>query len=295
MKQIKENRILSLIIILIAYACAFVAGYFVWINLTMDSLLLKFLITDVVATIVIFIFSLICRNASVYDPYWSVLPLVMVIVFAKTISNFHPASFVMIALIAIWGIRLTINWFSTFKNLNHQDWRYDHYKNKFPRLWPIINFGGIHLMPTLIVFSTMLPVVEYMNVCATVPMNVSTIIGIVITIVAIIIETLADLHMHSFLKTRKNHELINVGLWKRSRHPNYFGEILFWFGIYLVMLSLADNMWILFLGPLLNTLLFVFISIPLAEKHQLAKNPAYLEYQKTTNVLLLFPKKTINK
>ncbi len=295
MKQIKENRILSLIIILIAYACAFVAGYFVWINLTMDSLLLKFLITDVVATIVIFIFSLICRNASVYDPYWSVLPLVMVIVFAKTISNFHPASFVMIALIAIWGIRLTINWFSTFKNLNHQDWRYDHYKNKFPRLWPIINFGGIHLMPTLIVFSTMLPVVEYMNVCATVPMNVSTIIGIVITIVAIIIETLADLQMHSFLKTRKNHELINVGLWKRSRHPNYFGEILFWFGIYLVMLSLADNMWILFLGPLLNTLLFVFISIPLAEKHQLAKNPAYLEYQKTTNVLLLFPKKTINK
>jgi steroid 5-alpha reductase family enzyme len=61
------------------------------------------------------------------------------------------------------------------------------------------------------------------------------------------------------------------------------------------MLSLNDNMWVLFLGPLLNTLMFVFISVPLAEKHQLAKNPQYKEYVRTTNTFLLFPKKEVEE
>ena len=61
------------------------------------------------------------------------------------------------------------------------------------------------------------------------------------------------------------------------------------------MLSLNENMWIFFLGPLLNTLMFVFISVPLAEKHQIDKNPAYFEYKKTTNTFLLFPKKEVEE
>lgn len=293
----KKNKVFGIIIILCAYLVSLGVGALLHfkINFPIEQFLLKLLIIDVAMTIVIFIFSWIFDNASIYDPYWSLIPIILTIYASWILCDFHPMSYIMIILISIWGLRLTFNFFKTFKNLNKQDWRYDHFKNKFPRLWPLINLTGIHLFPTSIVFMSMLSVVKYMETCDHVELNVSTIIAVVITLAAILIETIADAQMHKFLKTRKNNELINIGLWKRSRHPNYFGEILFWWGIYLVMLSLNDNMWILFLGPLLNTLMFVFISAPLAERHQIEKNPAYLEYKKTTNTFLLFPKKEVEK
>lgn len=293
----KNSKIFGIFIIVLAYLVSFVVGGLLhyYLNLKEDQFLLKLLIMDVAMTIVVYLFSIVFKNSSIYDPYWSVIPIVLSIYSSWVLGNFHPQNLLMIGLISIWGIRLTFNFFKTFKNLNTQDWRYDHFKNKFPKLWPLINLTGIHLFPTLIVFVCMLSVFEYMKTSPNVVLNLSSIIAVVIILVAIIIETVADLQMHKFLKTRKNNELINTGLWKRSRHPNYLGEILFWWGIYLLMLSLNDKMWVLFLGPMLNTLMFVFVSVPLAEKRQIKKNPAYLEYKKTTNTFLLFPKKEVEK
>lgn len=293
----RNSKIFGIFIIVLAYLISFVVGGLLhyYLNLTEEQFLLKLLIIDVAMTVIIYLFSVIFKNASIYDPYWSVIPIVLSIYASWILGDFHEQNFVMLGLIGIWGIRLTINFFKTFKNLNTQDWRYDHFKNKFPKLWPLINLTGIHLFPTLVVFACMLSVFEFMKTSPNVVINLSSVIAIIIILVAIVIEAVADHQMHKFLKTRQNNELINVGLWKRSRHPNYFGEILFWWGIYLLMLSLNDKMWVLFLGPMLNTLMFVFISVPLAEKRQIKKNPAYLEYKKTTNTFLLFPKKEVEK
>lgn len=293
----RNSKIFGIFIIVLAYLISFVVGGLLhyYLNLTEEQFLLKLLIIDIAMTVIIYLFSVIFKNASIYDPYWSVIPIVLSIYASWILGDFHEQNFVMLGLIGIWGIRLTINFFKTFKNLNTQDWRYDHFKNKFPKLWPLINLTGIHLFPTLVVFTCMLSVFEFMKTSSNVVINLSSVIAIIIILVAIVIEAVADHQMHKFLKTRQNNELINVGLWKRSRHPNYFGEILFWWGIYLLMLSLNDKMWVLFLGPMLNTLMFVFISVPLAEKRQIKKNPAYLEYKKTTNTFLLFPKKEVEK
>lgn len=293
----RNSKIFGIFIIVLAYLISFVVGGLLhyYLNLTEEQFLLKLLIIDIAMTVIIYLFSVIFKNASIYDPYWSVIPIVLSIYASWILGDFHEQNFVMLGLIGIWGIRLTINFFKTFKNINTQDWRYDHFKNKFPKLWPLINLTGIHLFPTLVVFTCMLSVFEFMKTSPNVVINLSSVIAIIIILVAIVIEAVADHQMHKFLKTRQNNELINVGLWKRSRHPNYFGEILFWWGIYLLMLSLNDKMWVLFLGPMLNTLMFVFISVPLAEKRQIKKNPAYLEYKKTTNTFLLFPKKEVEK
>ncbi len=291
----RNSKIFGIFIIVLAYLVSFVVGGLLhyYLNLAEEQFLLKLLIIDIAMTVVIYLFSVIFKNASIYDPYWSVIPIVLSIYASWILGDFHTQNLLMIGLIGIWGIRLTFNFFKTFKNLNTQDWRYDHFKNKFPKLWPLINLIGIHLSPTLIVFTCMLSVFEFMKTSPNVVINLSSVIAIIIILVAIVIEAVADYQMHKFLKSRQNNELINVGLWKRSRHPNYFGEILFWWGIYLLMLSLNENMWVLFLGPMLNTLMFVFISVPLAEKRQIKKNSAYLEYKKTTNTFLLFPKKEV--
>ena len=291
----KKSKLFGIFVIVASYIIACGVGTILHYRLefTPEQFLLKLLIIDFAMTIVIFIMSSIFGNSSIYDPYWSVIPIVLSVYASYVLCNFHYMSFIVIGLLVVWGLRLTINFFITFKNLDKQDWRYDHYKNKFPKIWPIVNLFGIHLFPTFIVFMVMLPVFNYLGICSTAELNLSTIISCLICVAAILIETIADRQMHKFLKTRKQNELINTGLWKRSRHPNYFGEILFWWGIYLVMLSLNSSMWVLFLGPVLNTLMFVFISVPLAEKHQLQKNPSYQEYIKTTNTFLLFPKKEV--
>jgi steroid 5-alpha reductase family enzyme len=238
--------------------------------------------------LVIFLFSAFLKNSSIYDPYWSVAPLIIIPLF---IRDYNFKNLLLLGLIVIWGIRLTWNWAYSFKNLQHQDWRYTYYKNRAPRVWPVVNFFGIHLMPTIIVISVMLPAFTYLQ--SSKEVNFFTFAGVLLAIAGIFLEYFADRSAHSF---RKQHpgEVNNSGLWKYSRHPNYLGEISFWWGIYFMLLSLGSNYFLYFLGPLANTLLFVFISIPLMEKRQLANKPDYACYQRQTSMLLLLPVKKAN-
>ncbi|MDP3720991.1 MAG: DUF1295 domain-containing protein [Anaerolineaceae bacterium] len=113
-----------------------------------------------------------------------------------------------------------------------------------------------------------------------------------ISVIGVSLETIADRQMQDF--RRKNlgkSAMIREGLWKYSRHPNYLGEILMWWGVYLVCLASSPSAWMLGLGALLNTALFLFISIPLAEKRLAKYKEGFSEYQKQTRMLLPFPKK----
>ena len=133
----------------------------------------------------------------------------------------------------------------------------------------------------------MLPVISLINAesIGTGAFNLSSILGILIAVVGILLELICDIQLHYYQKKYPN-QLIKQGLRKNSRHPNYLGEILFWFGMFLFMLSLMENMWILCLGPIVNLLMFSFVSIPLMDKHMLENYPEYKEYMETTNPLL---------
>ena len=122
MNKIKENRLLSYIIITIIYILATVAAIFTYNALDFEWWL-RLLISDVVATVVTFVFSVIFSNASVYDPYWSVQPIVILTALAlgRTLT---PMRLMLLLAVYLWGIRLTVNWAYTFTALSHQDWRY---------------------------------------------------------------------------------------------------------------------------------------------------------------------------
>ena len=277
----KNNRLLSFIIILFVYVIATIAGFITYINLDINFYI-NILLADVVATVVVFIFSLIFNNASVYDPYWSVLPVVVVIflLFDKEIN-------IVRALLAIavigWGLRLTLNWAYTFKNLNSEDWRYVNLKNQTKWFYPFVNFFGIHLMPTLIVYLCILPVLFVFNNDVT--LNSFVIIFFILAIMAFSMQGIADYQMHKFRKN-KNSIYIRNGLWKYSRHPNYLGEILMWWMVSLFSIFALGNFYFLVAGAVVNTFLFVFISIPLAERHQRDRKPNFDEYKRETRMLL---------
>ena len=90
--------------------------------------------------------------------------------------------------------------------------------------------------------------------------------------------------MHKFRKNRTA-PFIRIGLWKYSRHPNYLGEILMWWGVGLSVLCAAPSAWYLMAGAVANTVLFFAVSIPMADKRQSRKD-GFAEYKKQTRMLL---------
>ena len=101
------------------------------------------------------------------------------------------------------------------------------------------------------------------------------------------LELFADIQMKKFRKNRKDRsEIIRTGLWKYSRHPNYLGEVSFWYGVAFVLFIGNFNYWWTLLGAILNTMLFLFISIPLAENNMKKYKPGFDEYKKETRMLL---------
>ena len=161
-------------------------------------------------------------------------------------------------------------------------------KEKHPKLWPLLNILGICYLPTLVVFLGLMPIFAYFSTFATATsINIlGFILSAVIGLGGVIIEGVADGQMLKFKKDPNNVEKINqTGLWKNSRHPNYFGEIAFWISLFLFSMTIS-NRWVLLFCPLIVFLLFAFISIPMMEKRQLANKKGYDEYKKKTNLLL---------
>lgn len=276
----KQNRVFSFIAVALVYILALAVGIVTYLFLPFSAWL-NLLIADTVATVFTFIFSLIFKNASVYDPYWSVQPIAIgvayVIAFGGTIS-----SIILLTVVCLWGIRLTANWAYTFKNLTHQDWRYTMLCQKTGKLYPFVNFFGIHLVPTLVVYACILPLVAV--ILYQPAFNFLMLLGVVFSVGAFTLQGIADIQMHKFRK-RKTGGFIRDGLWKYSRHPNYLGEICMWWGVGLSAVILMPTKWYLLLGAVLNTLLFLCISIPMADKRQ-SKKDGFAEYKKQTRMLL---------
>lgn len=285
------SRTTSFVICLFVYLIAFTSavGFLLFYEGTMNQILLAF-IADVIATVVVFIFSTLFKNASLYDPYWSVAPpLVAWYWIATGIHSF--AADAMLIVILVWAIRLTLNWVRGWKGLVHEDWRYIMLRNKNPKLYWLTNFAGIHLFPTVMVFLGMLPlyyVTHYIDLkCSRICFNHWILLtGFAISIIATVIELIADEQMRAFKKRAQPGEFIQQGLWKYSRHPNYFGEISFWLGLFVMQMSVSTEYWFTAIGFVAMLVMFVFASIPMMEEKNRNNKPGYAEYAKKVSVLV---------
>lgn len=280
MEKLKQNRVVSFIAVTLVYIIAAVMGISVYRMLSLEWWL-SLLIADVSATVVTFIFSVILGNASVYDPYWSVQPPVILIAFAIG-KDLTSLGVLLIIAVSYWAIRLTVNWAYTFNNLNHQDWRYTMLREKTGAFYPIINFVGIHMVPTLVVYGCILPAVY--AVINGLDVNIFSAIFVAVSFAAATMQGIADYEMHKF-RNKRSGTFIRVGLWKYSRHPNYLGEIIMWWGVALSVIFAAPNTLYLAAGALANTLLFFTVSIPLADGRQ-SRKEGFDEYKKETRMLL---------
>ena len=236
MNLIKESKTAGILIITSIYIMAAAIGLGVYMLMTFPFWA-KLLIADVLCTVFVFIFSLLFKNASVYDPYWSVQPIVIVLFFACGHKLTLPSLLLLISIL-YWGIRLTGNWAYTFGGLKHQDWRYTKFENETGMLYPFINLTGIHMMPTLIVYLCTLPAVFVIR--QELSANIGSVAGTAVCIGAATLQLFSDMQMQRYRKSGR-HGLIRTGLWKYARHPNYLGEILMWWGVGIQAVSVMSE------------------------------------------------------
>lgn len=252
------------------------------------------LAADLAATVVVFVFSRVFDNSSFYDPYWSVAPIAIVpFLVSRSADGWSPRATLVMALVTFWGLRLTLNWLSGWEGLKHEDWRYvDIRKKAGPRLQWVAAFFAVHLLPTMMVFMGCFALMPAL-VAPAKGLNALDVVAAAVTLGATLIEMISDLQLHRFTATCKPGEIMNRGLWRFSRHPNYFGEVAFWWGLWLfgVAADPSQALWTL-VGPGAMTALFVFASVPMLDKRSLARRPAYAEHMKRVSALVpWFPRK----
>lgn len=291
-----RTRLGAFITVLIVYLLAFLGFWLVHRWTFQGNLLLSSFYGDIAATLIVWLIGVVYKNSSLYDPYWSVTPLFLLSFWLLSRQGaLDVADTLLLVAVFFWGIRLTLNWAVRWSGIGHQDWRYTQLKEQHPRWWFLINLGGINLMPTLVVFAGMAPVYVALYHRAD-GYNFMLWLGFAACIAAATLQLVADKQMDQFKKRAKSEgtEYIDEGVWRYSRHPNYFGEILFWWGLWIMQMGLNAAIWYTVAGPVLMTLLFAVVSIPLMERHILASKPGYWRYQKTVSVLVPWFRKLTN-
>jgi steroid 5-alpha reductase family enzyme len=274
------------LIVVVGYLIAFLGAWISMLYYANEELWLRIAIADLTGTVIIFLFSLALKNSSMYDPYWSVAPMVILgyLIIISGDPLFNIRIFLASIVVLYWGIRLTNNWLKSWPGLHHEDWRYRKLaKENGAFYWPV-SFLGIHLFPTVLVFLGCLPLIPV--VFTDRPLLWTDLLGFAISFTAIEIERRADNQLFKFRKNASKPNVCEAGLWRYSRHPNYFGEVTFWSGIFIMAVGIEPSKNLPYgVGFMCMVLLFVFISIPMMEKRQMQKE-GYAEYRKRVWMLV---------
>lgn len=282
-----NSKRLSFIVILTIYLFALLSGVLVFFYLDSINDIYRFFLADIAATLIIYLCSVFLKNASLYDPYWSVVPPLLLVGAAIHYQAFGISVLLMLFVISVWGIRLTYNWASLWHGFHEIDWRYQEMKEKAPKIYLLTNLFGIQLFPTSIVFAQLALAIFFIE--KNPAMNFLTVLGALMILVAAIIQLVADEQMKRFKeRTKGEKKCIEEGLWKYSRHPNYFGEVMVWWGIYVMYLSMVKTLDLMIISPVLMTSLFLFISIPWMERKIIKTRPDYINYQQRVSMLIPF-------
>lgn len=288
------SRKTSLSVMWAAYLWAIAIALTIGSQLPVASPLVRAGIVDLIATVMIFAISVIFDNSSIYDPYWSVAPIFLTgywVVSAPGDLAANPRALVVFVLVAAWGFRLTMNFLTHWKGMHQEDWRYVEFREKAGRFYWALSFVGIHIAPTVIVFAGCVPI--YSACSNGGPMGVMDVVAGVVTLSAIVIETVADAQMRAAgARGGNGTTTFRGGLWAYSRHPNYLGEIMFWWGMYLFALAADLGYWWTIFGPLGVTVLFLAVSLPLIETRMVERRADYREVQAEVSMLVpWFPRR----
>lgn len=239
-----------------------------------------------------YIIALLTKRNDVADMAWGPGYILICILLMGTQAS-SPISHLLYILVTLWGVRLAVHIYSRNKNKT-EDFRYRQWREEWGRHFYWRSYLQVFLLQGLILLIIISPVI-FAAVKAAPAWNGFAIAGLCCWIIGFYFQTVADYQLSVFVKTRKHKDdIMQTGLWKYSRHPNYFGELMMWWGIFIVIIPIPGSLFFI-ISPVTITCLLLFVSgIPLLEK-KYAGNQNFEAYKKKTSALIPMLPKSIEQ
>jgi steroid 5-alpha reductase family enzyme len=226
----------------------------------------------------LFLLSIVLRDNSIADVFWG-LGFLQVAIHAFILSGTRePSQLLFTSLIAAWSLRLASyilskKWLKKGEDPRYAGWR-DQWKHFYLR-----SFFQVYLLQAALVIIIPILLIH----AAPPPANVITLVGLCIALFGLSYETIGDLQLRAFIKIKQKGQIMTQGLWKYSRHPNYFGESVFWLGACCLAAQVSP---LAFISWAVITFLLRYVSgVPPAEERY-ADNPAFQAYKQQTPAML---------
>lgn len=228
------------------------------------------------------VFSVFRKNVTLVDSLWSLFFCTACLVYVQAAPGSERAT-LMLALTLVWGLRLCA--YLTWRNWGKpEDKRYQQIRQNNA---PGFGFKSLFLIFGLqVVLAWIISLPQHAAAFSSAPLNTLDFMGIALWVFGWGWETVADYQLVRFKANPANRgKVMDSGLWRYCRHPNYFGECCLWWGFFLI--ALAGGGWWSVVSPLVMTFLLLKISgVPMLEQGMLQRNPAYADYVRRTNAFL---------
>jgi steroid 5-alpha reductase family enzyme len=224
--------------------------------------------------------SLAKKNVSIVDSVWALFFIVGALVYVKATPSASPRDALVLVLVAFWALRLS--GYITWRNWGHgEDYRYQVIRERNSPNFALKSLYIVFALQAVLASIVSLPLLAAL--ASRRPLNMLDSFGIVLFFVGLLFETVADAQLARFKSDPENRgEVLDHGLWRYSRHPNYFGEFCVWWGFYLV--GVAGGGWWSILGPALMSFLLLKVSgVVMLEKTIGERRPDYHRYVTQTN------------
>lgn len=241
--------------------------------------------------VMIWIVSLVVRDASIVDPVWG-LTFVLVTALAYWVGD-PPGGrgLLLLALVTIWGLRLFL--YLTWRKEHEpgEDKRYAAWRKRIPA-FGFTSLFVVFLAQGVLLWIVALPVMLAMGDASADRAYPLAIAGTLLWAVGVFFEAVGDAQLARFKRDPANTgKVMDRGLWRYTRHPNYFGDTCVWWGIFLVCLEVPDALPGI-IGPILMTLLLLRVSgVSLLEKTISSRRPGYDDYKRRTSAFFPLPPK----
>lgn len=224
------------------------------------------------------------KDNSIADVAWGLGFALLALYTLISKGTFFPRQLLVTTLVLVWATRLSLhilkrNW------SKGEDPRYVQWRKSWGKYATLLSFTNVFLLQGFLMLIISYPIL-LINTYSDASLNYIDVLGFIVWLIGFCFEVVGDAQLAAFLKNPSNRgSILMSGLWKYTRHPNYFGEALLWWGIFVLALSVPYG-YTSILSPLLITYLLVFVSgVPLAEK-QLENNDQFAVYKKRTSVFI---------
>jgi len=255
------------------------------------TILVKVTIAVFIYMTALYALSIIKKKTDLVDIGWGLGYIIIAFVSLFSQEFLTDRMILVFFLVLIWGIRLSLHIYSRNKG-KEEDYRYQQFKEDWGDSFYVRSYFQIFLLQGFLMLLVSLPITF---VAASQQPSLGTLdyIGVSVWLIGFIIETFSDIQLNKFIKLKKEGKVqkkfADIGFWKYSRHLNYFGEILQWWGVGIIAYSVSMG-YLALIGPITITYLIIFVSgIPLLEK-KFEKHPKWPEYVARTNKLIPLPK-----